>query len=70
VRSTQPLNLLVNYWWSPDGMPSGIDALQGARRAFGALPAAQRRAWQALFSEWVFGDRETGQAHIPPPHRE
>lgn len=69
MRSTQPLNLLLNSWWSPGAVPSGIEALQGARQAFGALPAAQRRAWQAFFAHWVFDDREAAEAHIPPPLR-
>ena len=69
VASRKPLNLLVNYWWSASGAGSGIDALKQARAAFGAMPAAQRRAWQALMTHWIFEADESTQAHIPPAFR-
>jgi len=70
VASQRPLNLLVNYWWRADAAPSGLDALQQAQQAFGAMPAAQRRAWQALLAHWVFEADETTNAHIPPALRD
>ena len=69
VASQQPVNLLVNYWWQPTGVPSGIDALLQARLAFGAFPLVQRRAWQALLAHWVFETDEGTVAHIPPAWR-
>lgn len=73
VESLEPLNALVNYWWSPalpDGHPppSGMDALLYTRLAFGHLPAAEKRAWQTLFEHFVFGDEDPA-AHIPEASR-
>lgn len=73
VESLEPLNALVNYWWSPvlaDGLPpaSGLGALLHARLAFAALPATERRSWRALFEHYVFGD-EDPVAHIPADRR-
>ena len=69
VQSLQPINLLLNYWWNPAGADSGLDALQQAMRSFGALPPAQRKAWQAMFAHWVFEADAGTQAHIPPTMR-
>lgn len=69
VASRRPVNLLVNYWWQPPDVPSGLDALLQARLAFGAFPAVQRRAWQALLAHWVFEADEHTVAHIPPAWR-
>ncbi|MFT3896749.1 MAG: cupin-like domain-containing protein [Thermomonas sp.] len=73
VESLEPLNALVNYWWSPlatDGRSpaTGLDALLHARLAFAALPLAERRNWQALFDHYVFGDEDPA-AHIPEARR-
>jgi hypothetical protein len=73
VESLEPLNALVNYWWSPplaDGRPpaSGLDALLHARLAFAALPPSERGSWHALFEHYVFGDADPA-AHIPEERR-
>ena len=47
-------------------MPSGLDPLLQAKLAFGALPPAQRQAWQAVFAHWAFAADEATVAHIPP----
>ncbi len=70
VASHKAFNLLVNYWWSTADVPSGLGALVQARQAFGALPPAQRRAWQALLAHWVFEADEGTLAHIPPALRD
>jgi hypothetical protein len=69
VASLAPLNLLLNFWWSPGDPPSGLDALQAAIVSFASLPPAQRRRWQALFAHWVFEADERTHAHIPPTMR-
>jgi hypothetical protein len=68
VASLAPLNLLVNYWWRAPALPSGVDALMQALAAYRAMPAPQRRAWQALFAHWVFEADDETLAHIPPAH--
>ena len=73
VESLEPLNALVNYWWSPvraDGRPAGqgMDALLHARLAFSSLPEAERRNWRALFDHYVFSERDA-TAHIPESKR-
>jgi hypothetical protein len=64
VESLDRLNALVNYWWkgapgAPVNPPSAIEALHLALRTFGAMPAEQRAAWRAIFTDFVF-DREPG----------
>ena len=66
VASRKPFNLLVNYWWSRDGAPSGLDALLHTLWALRDFPPAQRRAWQAAFAHWIFEADEASGAHIPP----
>lgn len=66
VASRKAINLLVNYWWTLPGAPSGIGALLHARLAFGAFPPQQRRAWAALLAHWVFEADEQTLAHLPP----
>ena len=69
VASLQPLNLLINYWWSDAGLPSGLGTLTQAMSAFGSMPAPQRLAWQALLAHWVFEADADTHAHIPPTMR-
>lgn len=73
VESLEPLNALVNYWWSPllaDGQPAGqgMDALLHARLALSSLPEAERRNWRVLFDHYVFSDGDA-TTHIPASRR-
>lgn len=73
VESLEPLNALVNYWWSPllaDGLPpaSGMGALLHARLAFAALPPTERQGWRVLFDHYVFGE-EDPVAYLPEERR-
>jgi hypothetical protein len=73
VESLDPLNALVNYWWSTplaDGRPpaSGLEALLHARLAFAGLGRQERRSWRALFEHYVFGEQDPA-AHIPETRR-
>ena len=65
VSSRQPLNLLVNGWWRPADLPSGLDALLHALWAFRSLPPQQRQAWRGLLDHWVFSAKDDSSAHIP-----
>jgi hypothetical protein len=74
VESLEPLNVLVNYWWHDNGedlsrADSGFDALLHGILSIRALPPATRRAWGALFEQFVFGDEDAATAHIPPERR-
>jgi hypothetical protein len=66
VRSTEPLNLLINYWWSPPASTSGypLEAMLHALASVRGLPPPARAAWKVMFDHYVFGDASTG-AHLP-----
>ncbi|KAF1709782.1 transcription factor [Pseudoxanthomonas kalamensis DSM 18571] len=72
VESLEQLNALVNYWWSTPvvaGEPAqpGLSALMHALLAFSGLPESERKAWQAVFGHYVFG--EDPGTHLPPDRR-
>lgn len=71
VRSLQPVNLLVNYWWTPPAEVYGTprDALVHAILAIKALPPTHRRAWEAMFAHYVFQSAGDPGAHLPPERR-
>jgi hypothetical protein len=68
VRSLEPFNLLVNYWWeeAPPGSGSPFEALVHGLLAIRSLPEAERRAWRALFDHYVFQTGEDAAAHLEP----
>jgi hypothetical protein len=71
VEATEPVNMLVNYWW--DAFSAGPDApyltMLLAMIAIAERPAAERTAWRAFFDHYVF--RSTGHplAHLPDSRR-
>ena len=67
VESLDVLNGLINYWWMPPSMASGMDALLLARLALHSLPAPLRENWRALFEHYVFSDMAA--THIPKQQR-
>jgi hypothetical protein len=74
VESLEPFNVLVNYWWHDNGedlarADSGFDALLHGILSIRALPPATRRAWSALFEQYVFGDGAAASDHIPAERR-
>ncbi|MET0289660.1 MAG: cupin-like domain-containing protein [Pseudoxanthomonas sp.] len=73
VESLEPLNALVNYWWTPPQAAapapmSGLGALSHAALALRQLPAAERAAWRVLFEHYVFADADP-VAHLPLDRR-
>jgi hypothetical protein len=70
VRSTEPLNLLINYWWAPPARTAGhpVEALIHAMAAIRGLPPHARDAWQAMFANYVFSDSQSA-AHLPEAQR-
>lgn len=66
VRSTEPVNLLINYWWSSPSSSIGhpMEALVHAITAIRSLPPNSRKAWEAMFRHYVFNG-EPIAAHLP-----
>ncbi|RAK52172.1 cupin-like domain-containing protein [Phenylobacterium deserti] len=71
VEATQPVNLLVNYWW--DGFSAGPDApylaMMLAMIAIGERPAPERDAWRAFFDHYVFRPDRHPAEHLPEGQR-
>jgi hypothetical protein len=65
VESLEPVNLLINYWWSDalEGAGSPYDALMYAFFALRILPPEQREVWRLIFGHYVF-DADPGE-HLP-----
>lgn len=67
VEATEPLNMLVNYWW--DAFASGPDApytaMMLAMIAIAERPAQERAAWRAFFDHYVFRPEGHPLAHLP-----
>jgi hypothetical protein len=71
VRSLEPFNVLVNYWWrsSPAFLSSPLPALQHAMWALRDLPAREKQAWAKIFDYYVFGPGERAGQHLPEAAR-
>jgi hypothetical protein len=71
VRSLEPFNVLVNYWWrsSPSFLPSPLPALQHAMWALRDLPEREKQAWAKIFAYYVFGPGERAGQHLPDAAR-
>jgi Cupin-like domain len=71
VRSLDPVNGLINYWWGEAEEQRGDprNALLHAMMSIKNLPPSHRNAWRAIFDHYVFEvDGETG-AHLPAARR-
>ncbi|RZJ90418.1 MAG: cupin-like domain-containing protein [Brevundimonas sp.] len=68
VRSTERLNMLVNYWWTPSDPARGrpMEALMHAMLAVRDLPPGHRAAWKVMFDHHVFQADDQTAAHLPP----
>jgi hypothetical protein len=71
VRSLEPFNVLVNYWWRsvPSFLSSPLPALQHAMWALRDLPAREKQAWANIFEYYVFGPGERAGQHLPDAAR-
>ena len=67
VQSLESLNILINHWWrdTPAWMGAPADALLHAIMNVRGLPAAQRKAWAAIFNHYVFESHAESLSHIP-----
>lgn len=71
VRSTERVNMLVNYWWAPADQGRGrpVDALMHAMLAVRDLPPAHREAWRIMFDQYVFERNGAPADHVPEARR-
>lgn len=67
VRSTEPVNAMVNYWWdaTATGPDSPYTGLLLSMIAIAERPLAERRAWKAFFDHYVFREGGHPLAHLP-----
>jgi hypothetical protein len=67
VEATEPLNMLVNYWW--DAFAAGPDApytaMMLAMITIAERPPRERQAWRAFFDHYVFRPEGHPLAHLP-----
>ena len=72
VRSLEPFNVLVNYWWrrSPAFLSSPLPALHHALWTLRDLPEREKRAWAEIFDYYVFGPAARAGEHLPEPGRD
>lgn len=71
VEATDPLNLLVNYWWQDGAADAGspFASIAHGLLTISHLPVEQRRAWRAFFDHYVFQLDHDPAVHIPPHAR-
>ncbi|MBB4660290.1 cupin-like domain-containing protein [Parvularcula dongshanensis] len=71
VEAFDDVNILVNYWWQPDGKVSGHprDVLMHAMITIRQLPPAQRAAWKAMFDHYIFEENGPVADYLPPERR-
>jgi len=72
VRSLEPFNVLVNYWWrsAPAFLPTPVSALYHALWAVRDLPERDKQAWANVFDYYVFGPKTRAGAHVPEQARD
>ncbi|MEP9400475.1 cupin-like domain-containing protein [Sphingomonas sp. VNH70] len=68
VEATAPFNVLVNYWWNaaPAFADSPMTTLLHAMLSLRERPAAERRAWAAMFDHYIWSGGEGARDHLPP----
>lgn len=72
VESLEPLNILVNYWWS-DTLPvhhKPILALIHCVALMSGLPDDQREVWRTFFNYFAFQEDGDPAAHLPSDLRD
>jgi hypothetical protein len=70
VRALDPVNALVNYWWSdtPDSEAAFEALVHGLLTVSGQAPA-WREGWRALFEHYVFRRDGDPAEHLPPERK-
>ena len=71
VQAFDPLNILVNYWWTgnPPDAGSPLHCVAHGLLTISHLPPEQREAWRGLFDHYVFRKDGDPAEHIPPAAR-
>src|SRR5580704_5315102 len=66
VRSLEPFNILINYWWNAVRRPvvAPFHSLLHGVLAIANLPSAQRDIWKGFFDHYVFQVHGDPAAHI------
>ena len=71
VRSLEPFNILINYWWNAVRRPpvAPFHSLLHGVIAIANLPAPQRRVWKRFFDHYVFQVHGDPAEHIAQERR-
>ena len=71
VRSLEPFNILINYWWNAVRRPvvAPFHSLLHGVLAIANLPSAQRDIWKRFFDHYVFQVHGDPAAHIAQERR-
>jgi hypothetical protein len=71
VRSLEPFNILVNYWWNAVRRPvtAPFHSLLHGVIAIANLPSAQRDVWKRFFDHYVFQVHGDPAAHMTQERR-
>lgn len=71
VEALDGFNILVNYWWNeaPAYADTPMTTLLHGILALRDRPLAEKRAWRALFDQYLFGPAERAGEHLPPHAR-
>jgi hypothetical protein len=71
VRSLEPFNVLVNYWWNDAKfwIPAPYASIMHAVLALRDLPDDQRAVWRRMFDYYVFQTDGEALAHLDPDKR-
>jgi hypothetical protein len=66
VRSLEPFNILINYWWNAVRRPvvAPFHSLLHAVIAIANLPSPQRDVWKTFFDHYVFQIHGDPAAHM------
>ncbi len=67
VEALSPFNAMINYWWNdaPAFADSPMTTLLHALLSLRDRPAAERRAWAAMFDHYIWSGGEDARAHLP-----
>jgi len=71
VRSLEPFNILINYWWNAVRRPviAPFHSLLHGVIAIANLPGPQRDVWKRVFDHYVFQTHGHPAAHIARERR-
>lgn len=67
VEALDRFNVMINYWWNatPAFTDTPMTTLLHGILSLRDRPAAEKRAWAAMFDYYIFGDGPRAGAHLP-----